>query len=238
MNRKTPHKRIGGLNRRIDIHTPIYARNAIGGKDLTFALFANVFTSIQTISGKEEVIADKITATKVLKFKVRYFSIIGVNETMVITHNGDNYNISSIEEEESQNYKDFMIITATRRSDNIQVVEAPETGQPEVRESLNLGFFQKWVGVNTWSGEIPDPEAETDSVMLVVGDTLTVTEGILIDPNTTAEEEIHQRLFLWRNGQRLIYGVDGDIGFTISGNEIIPNQKVVEIDVVLLHQYG
>lgn len=212
MTRRNEH--IGDLNRRAAFYTPTYARNALGGETPTWALWATVWTAILPDGGGEVVMADKVTAKKRRKFRVRHQSIDGVNELMVIRYEGEDYDITHIEDDPTQLPKTFKVITAERRKEVISEVIVSPTGPGG--GVFNIAYSQKFANVT--------------------GTTVTITAGTLPDPGTKDANYFHNMVFVYRGDGNMVRAVYGD-GYTVSGAEIMFTQKLRN-ENVLVHQYG
>ncbi len=58
--------------------------------------FLTTYAKVQGAGGREQLEADKDTATVKRRFKIRFFA--GIDETMRIVYDGKNYDIESIQE--------------------------------------------------------------------------------------------------------------------------------------------
>lgn len=72
-----------------------------------------------------------------------------------------------------------------------------------------------------------------ENVENVSGDTLTVTQGAIVNPCYFSIFDIHRRLFVYREGRRLHYGQSGDIGYKIEDQNIILNQPVHSLNFLV-----
>lgn len=189
-------KRIGHLDRKVTVYAPTYQRNVLGGQKPQWALWATVFAQAMKGGGDEKVLADKITAVKETKFRIRHFSAAGLNETMLVRFDGDDYNITHIEEDYTDKRNHFKIITAERRKENIM---------PVVLTGLAMGFSQTFSNITNTQ--------------------ITVTAGTLLDPNTDTADDFHQRLFIFRGGGNMVRAIYND-GYTVSGNVITFSEKL------------
>ncbi len=71
--------------------------NNIGEKVPTpWTTFLTTYAKVQGAGGREQLEADKDTATVKRRFKIRFFA--GIDETMRIVYDGKNYDIESIQE--------------------------------------------------------------------------------------------------------------------------------------------
>jgi SPP1 family predicted phage head-tail adaptor len=86
----------GRLDRKIVIQNYTDAKNAYGESERTWAAYHTTFSSISQDGGKDNNEADKTTATRKVKFKIRFFA--GITENMRIVYNGYNYDITQIQE--------------------------------------------------------------------------------------------------------------------------------------------
>jgi SPP1 family predicted phage head-tail adaptor len=87
---------IGKLDRKIVIQVQNFATNSIGEYTTTWDTFHNAFANVQKVSGTEGNNADQVTATNKVRFKIRYFA--GINESMRVVYNSNNYDILEIQE--------------------------------------------------------------------------------------------------------------------------------------------
>jgi SPP1 family predicted phage head-tail adaptor len=87
---------IGKLDRKIVIQVQNFATNSIGEYTTTWDTFHNAFANVQKVSGTESITADQVTATNKVRFKIRYFA--GINESMRVVYNSNNYDILEIQE--------------------------------------------------------------------------------------------------------------------------------------------
>ena len=87
---------IGKLDRKIVIQEQNFATNSIGEYTTTWDTFHNAFANVQKVSGTEGITADQVTATNKVRFKIRYFA--GINESMRVVYNSNNYDILEIQE--------------------------------------------------------------------------------------------------------------------------------------------
>lgn len=87
---------IGKLDRPITIETPILATDSYGQKIKTFALFATTRANVKLGSEKEDFNSEQFTSVNETIFKIRYRP--GVNTSMRIVYNGNNYDILGIKE--------------------------------------------------------------------------------------------------------------------------------------------
>lgn len=88
---------VGRLDRKIVIEQrSTSSENAIGESVYTWATFHTAFAAMQRVGGTEVEEADKTTATRKVKFKIRYFA--GLDETMRVLYDGSYYDITEIQD--------------------------------------------------------------------------------------------------------------------------------------------
>lgn len=87
---------IGKLDRKIVIEHPVNSMNSSGESVSSWATFHTAFANVQKAGGKENLEGGKTTATRQVKFKIRYFG--GIDEDMRIVYNSSYYDITEIQE--------------------------------------------------------------------------------------------------------------------------------------------
>ena len=87
---------IGKFDRRITIQQTTDIRDEFGAGVPAWSTFATVWANAAPSGGNEKTEGQKITATGVVIFTIRYLS--GVDEKMQILYQGDYYNITNIDE--------------------------------------------------------------------------------------------------------------------------------------------
>lgn len=117
MNRKNEH--IGNLNRRVTIYEPTYVRNELGAATPRWSTLATVWAEVLPVSGNEVQDADRTTAVKKMRFRVRTQSSAGVKEQMVIRYQSEDYDITEIHDDPKSMNDTFRLITAERRRENL-----------------------------------------------------------------------------------------------------------------------
>jgi len=70
--------------------------NDVGEVIPTWTTFLTTYAHIQRAGGREQLEADKDTATVKRRFKIRFFA--GIDETMRIVYDSKNYDIETIQE--------------------------------------------------------------------------------------------------------------------------------------------
>lgn len=101
---------IGNLNRRIDIYTQTTTADTYGATVETDSLVRSTWAQIEPASGNEALEGKKDTATRAVKFMIRYRT--GMTEKMKIKYDGSFYNITAIEEPDK---KRTLVITAEKK---------------------------------------------------------------------------------------------------------------------------
>lgn len=117
MNRKT--EQVGTLNRRVTIYQPTYVRNGLGAAVPTWSVLATTWADVMPHGGDEAQEADRTTAVKRLKFRIRAQSAPAISEEMVIRFKTEDYDISEIHDDPQQFPNTFFLITAERRRENL-----------------------------------------------------------------------------------------------------------------------
>lgn len=87
---------IGRLDRAITIEQKVESTNVIGEKVASWTTYHTAFASVQRVGGSEREEGDRTTATRKVKFKIRYFA--GIDETMRVVYDGNQYDITEIQE--------------------------------------------------------------------------------------------------------------------------------------------
>lgn len=87
---------VGRLDRYIVIQEFSNVTNAIGEVTKSWSTFHECFAQLQGAGGSEKEEASKNTATRMVKFKIRFFD--GITEDMRILYNGNYYDIHEIQE--------------------------------------------------------------------------------------------------------------------------------------------
>ena len=87
---------IGKLDRRIEIQTATDTRNAFGEGVPGWTTTNTVWAAAEPGGGNEGTEGEKITATGLIKFTIRY--IAGLDEKMRIIYGGETYDITNISE--------------------------------------------------------------------------------------------------------------------------------------------
>jgi SPP1 family predicted phage head-tail adaptor len=99
--------RIGPLRNRITIEEKTVTRDAYGGEVVVWAKFAEVWASVQSITGREFFGSQQVNATVTTKFGIRWLE--GVTTAMRISYDGELYNIVAILD--SDRRADLMLLT-------------------------------------------------------------------------------------------------------------------------------
>lgn len=87
---------IGRLDRKIVIEGKTQAQNSYGEPVATWSTYHTAFAQVQKAGGKEGEEASRITATNMVRFKIRFFA--GITEDMRVLYNGNYYDIIEIQE--------------------------------------------------------------------------------------------------------------------------------------------
>ena len=86
--------RAGDFRYRVTIEQKSVARDTSGGEVVTWSVFAVVWSSCETITGREFFASAQVNSTVTTKFGIRYLA--GVTTAMRISFAGDLYNIVAI----------------------------------------------------------------------------------------------------------------------------------------------
>jgi SPP1 family predicted phage head-tail adaptor len=211
MTNRRPYRRTektGNLDTRVVFYTPTYQRDVLGSERPKWVLWKTVWSEVMPAGGDEEFTLEKTTARRKRKFRVRFQSIPGVNETMKVRSEGDDYDILHIENDPDELTGTFKIITAERLAENITPVTVLDN-------NMAMDYSQTFTNQT--------------------GTTVTVTAGSLPDPATYAADYFHQMVFVFRGGGNMVRAVYGT-GYTVSGNTITFTEKL-RGENVLVHQY-
>lgn len=100
----------GNLDRRIDIQTGAETVTANGQRTTVWSSFHECWAGLDYGLGDEGYEADQLTASNVIKFKIRYFA--GITEKMKLVYDSIDYDISHIAEIDRQRY---LIIKAEKK---------------------------------------------------------------------------------------------------------------------------
>lgn len=195
---------VGNMDRIIKFIAGQETRTETGGVDCTFVEFGKCYAAILPKSGGEAYIADQNTATETDQFRVRYQSADLVQEKMIIHYEGQQWDIERITEDHSQFRRAYKLITATRRD---KLAIATELITPRPGE-----FQQRWDNAS--------------------GDRLAVTDGILYDPLEYTELELDSRIWLFRSGVRMMYGIGYQIDVNI--NEFVFTDRLRDEPVLAI----
>jgi hypothetical protein len=193
-------ERIGLLRDRLRFLAPVSTPTAHRGERLQYATWKDTRGNIQPMRGNEGIEADRLTAFNTRQFVVRSGSVQGVNEKMLVedrSNEGVYFQIERIDDHPDLPHKAYKIITATRRDTNVQPVD--------LIPGVYMDYSQTFTNVSAAF--------------------VTVTNGTLPDPTAKTANEINQLLQVYRGGLRLVYGDNGDNGYTITTatNRITPN---------------
>ena len=101
---------IGKFDRRITIQQTTDIRDEFGAGVPAWSTFATVWANAAPSGGNEKTEGQKITATGIVLFTIRY--IAGIDEKMQIVYNGDTYNITNIDEPDRRR---SLLITANKK---------------------------------------------------------------------------------------------------------------------------
>jgi len=93
---------VGELDRRISIYELVETANSYGERTTTNNLVKTVWAKIEPEGGNEKITGDKPTASRSVRFTIRYRT--GLIEKMKISYDGNWYNILSIEEPDRKRY--------------------------------------------------------------------------------------------------------------------------------------
>ena len=99
--------RIGPLRDRITIQQKSVTRDAEGGEIVTWAVFAVVSASVQSITGREFFASAQVNSTVTTKFGIRWLD--GVTTAMRISYASKLYNIVTVLD--SDRRADLMLLT-------------------------------------------------------------------------------------------------------------------------------
>lgn len=209
--RYNAREKLGNMNRKVTIYTPTYQRNTLGGEKNAWTLWTTILVQVmpKAEGSNEQQIADQRVAVQSRKFRCRKLSANGLNETMILRIDGNDYDITYIEDDFYESRAHYTLITATRKTQNI-------TPKTVLDDSLAMGYSQTFSNVTST--------------------TVLVTAGTLPDPGTETADHFHQMVYLFRSGIRMVYGNTGSDGYSVSGNTITFVQKL-RGENVLLHQY-
>lgn len=86
---------IGQLDSKIVIESETLVNNTYGEPVATWAIFHTAFAQEYNVSVKEQEEASRITATNMVKLKIRFFA--GIHEDMRILYNSNYYDIIGIQ---------------------------------------------------------------------------------------------------------------------------------------------
>jgi SPP1 family predicted phage head-tail adaptor len=98
--------RIGPLRYRITIEQKSVTRDTSGGEVVTWVPFAVVWSSAESITGREFFASAQVSSTVTTKFGIRYLP--GVTTAMRVSFDGDLYNIVAILD--SDRRADFVLL--------------------------------------------------------------------------------------------------------------------------------
>ena len=84
----------GELNRQITINSLTNTPDGQGGFSSSFGVFATVWAKITPMKGSEKVHSDRLSTQQLSKVMMRYIS--GLNQTMQVIYNSQEYQIRSI----------------------------------------------------------------------------------------------------------------------------------------------
>lgn len=204
------NEKVGNLDRKVTIYTPTYQRTVTGGAKPKWVLWTTVFMEVVPMprASDEKTMANQRRAVQERQFRCRKLSANGLNEAMVFRIDGNDYDITYIEDDATEGRPMFSIVHATRKNQNITPVTV-------LGDSLAMDYSQTFTNVSSA--------------------TITVTAGTLPDPATQTADYFHQMVHLYRGGGnmvRVIYST----GYTVSGNVITLNEQLRN-ENVLIHQY-
>ena len=91
---------IGRLDRKIVIESKTTTTNEVGEPVSTWSTYHTAFAAVQRVGGSEVEEASKTTATRKVKFKLRYYA--GIDETMRVLYDSSYYDITEIQELDRQ----------------------------------------------------------------------------------------------------------------------------------------
>lgn len=101
---------IGKMDRRIEIQSATDTRDSFGAGVPSFSTIHTVWAQYESRGGAEVTEGEKVTATGLVTFTIRYVS--GLNEKMRILFNGEYYDITNIQEPDR---KRSLIIDAKKK---------------------------------------------------------------------------------------------------------------------------
>lgn len=208
----TQSETIGQLRTQVTFFTPVRSLTTHLGQRLQWLEWTTTKAHVENIRGNEDVESDRMVALNSKRFFVRRMAVPNLSEIMMLTLNGEQYMITRIDPDaQNKPFKMYLIIEATRRDEQIQPVEF-------LANNMYMSWSQRW-------------ENQTANYV-------TVTRGTILSITDNAISLINQRLFVFRNGLRLVYGETGDGGYTIdnANNRITPNMKLMG-ENLLIHQY-
>lgn len=87
---------IGRLDRKIVIQQGTETQNTFGEFVTVWTTYHTTFASVHKAGGNEKEEASRVTATNLVKFKIRFYT--GITEDMIIQYNGNDYDILEIQE--------------------------------------------------------------------------------------------------------------------------------------------
>jgi SPP1 family predicted phage head-tail adaptor len=202
----------GSRNQWLTFYTPVFTRTATGGDRVQWVEWRTCKGQVKNISGNEAVDADRSVAVNTKGFTILTLSTPGINETMMLKHDGQYYEIKRLDKSEQLPRNQYTEITATRRDTSASPVEF-------LSNAMYMDYAEKFANVTAAY--------------------VTVTAGTLPDITERTAAEIHQLLHVYRSGLRLTYGNTTDDGFSInnSTNRITPVLSFAG-ENVLVHQYA